>query len=93
MPQEHLYYKEVNAHDGAYYRRWVSVYGDSRIGYFSLTLDGYFNTMLIDGQSTLMLVCARLCHVAATSWGSRRYMNMDHLFKPEDDQLSDIIAG
>ena len=45
------------------------------------------------GQSALMLVCARLRHVAATSWGSRRYMNMDHLFKPEDDQLSDIIAG
>ena len=45
------------------------------------------------GQSALMLVCARLRHVAATSWGSRRYMNMDHLFEPEDDQLSDIIAG
>ena len=46
-----------------------------------------------DGQSALMLVCARLRHVAATSWGARRYMNMDHLFKPEDDPLSDIIAG
>lgn len=31
MPQEHLYYKEVNAHDGAYYRRWASVYGDSMV--------------------------------------------------------------
>ena len=28
MRPEHLYYKEVNAHDGAYYRRWASVYGD-----------------------------------------------------------------
>lgn len=46
-----------------------------------------------DGQSALMLVCARLRHVAATSWGARRYMNMDHLFKEEDDLLSDIIAG
>ena len=46
-----------------------------------------------DGQSALMLVCARLCHVAGTQWGSRRYMNMDHLSKLEDDQLSDIIAG
>ena len=46
-----------------------------------------------DGQSALMLVCARLRHVAATSWGARRYMNMDHLFKPEEDLLSDIIAG
>ena len=46
-----------------------------------------------DGQSALMLVCARLRHVAAASWGARRYMNMDHLFKGEDDLLSDIIAG
>ena len=45
------------------------------------------------GQSALMLVCARLRHVTATSWGSRRYMNMDHLFKPEEDPLSDTIAG
>ena len=46
-----------------------------------------------DGQSALMLVCARLRHVAGTQWGTRRYMNMDHLAKPEDDLLSDIIAG
>ena len=46
-----------------------------------------------DGQNALMLVCARLRHVAATSWGARRYMNMDHLFKPEENLLSDIIAG
>ena len=31
MPQKHLYYKEVNLHDGAYYRRWASVYGDSMV--------------------------------------------------------------
>ena len=46
-----------------------------------------------DGQSALMLVCARLRHVAAASWGARRYLNMDHPFKGEEDQLSDIIAG
>lgn len=45
-----------------------------------------------DGQSALILVCARLRHVAAINWGARRYMNMDHLFKAEDDLLSDIIA-
>lgn len=46
-----------------------------------------------DGQSALMLVCARLRHVAEIQWGTRRYMNMAHLSKPEDDLLSDIIAG
>ena len=34
-----------------------------------------------DGQSALMLVCARLRHVAGTQWRTRRYMNMDHLSK------------
>ena len=32
-----------------------------------------------DGQSALMLVAARLRHVAGTKWGTRRYMNMDRL--------------
>ena len=31
MPPEHRYYKELNAHDGAYYRRWASVYGDPMV--------------------------------------------------------------
>jgi hypothetical protein len=29
-----------------------------------------------DGQSALMLVAARLRHIASTKWGPRRYMNM-----------------
>ncbi len=36
---------------------------------------------------------ARLRHVAGTQWGTRCYMNMDHLTRPEDEPLSDIIAG
>lgn len=41
-----------------------------------------------DGNSALMLVCARLRHVAGTQWGNKKYMNMKHLditgFMPED---------
>ena len=29
MRPEHLYYKEVNEKDGAYYRRWASVFGEN----------------------------------------------------------------
>ena len=29
-----------------------------------------------DGRSALMLVAARLRHVSATTWGTRKYMNM-----------------
>ena len=32
-----------------------------------------------DGNSALMLVCARLRHVAGTQWGNKKYMNMNHL--------------
>ena len=32
-----------------------------------------------DGNSALMLVCARLRHVAGTRWGNKKYMNMKHL--------------
>lgn len=32
-----------------------------------------------DGNSALMLVAARLRHVAASKWGSKRYMDMDRL--------------
>ncbi len=32
-----------------------------------------------DGNSALVLVCARLRHVAGTQWGNKKYMNMKYL--------------
>jgi transposase-like protein len=32
-----------------------------------------------DGRSALMLVAARLRYVAASRWGTRRYLNMQRL--------------
>jgi len=32
-----------------------------------------------DGESALMLVAARLRHIASTSWSSKKYLNMDYL--------------
>ena len=43
-----------------------------------------------DGNSALMLVCARLRHVADTQWGSKKYMNTKHLQAALDDAF---IAG
>ena len=40
-----------------------------------------------DGNSALMLVCARLRHVAGTQWGSKKYMSMKHL------EMQEEIAG
>ena len=43
-----------------------------------------------DGNSALMLVCARLRHVAGTQWGNKKYMNMKHL----EAAIEDVsIAG
>lgn len=44
-----------------------------------------------DGNSALMLVCARLQHVAGTQWGNKKYMNMEHLEHAGFE--SDYIVG
>lgn len=46
-----------------------------------------------DGQSALMLVCARLRHIAGTQWGAKRYMNMDHLKEMDIQKESEDIVG
>ena len=43
-----------------------------------------------DGNSVLMLVCARLRHVAGTQWDNKKYMNMKHLKTAVEDTS---IAG
>jgi putative transposase len=44
-----------------------------------------------DGNSALMLVCARLRHVAGSQWGNKKYLNMKHL--KNIGQTLDSIAG
>jgi transposase-like protein len=39
-----------------------------------------------DGQSAVMLVAARLRHVAGTRWGTRQYMDMERLREQEQDE-------
>ena len=41
-----------------------------------------------DGHSALMLVCARLRHIAGTSWGEKRYINTDLLYDMADDNMA-----
>ena len=38
-----------------------------------------------DGNSALMLVCARLRHVTGTQWSSRKYVNTKHWKAALDD--------
>lgn len=46
-----------------------------------------------DGKSALMLVGARLRHVASTRWGSRPYMDMTRLTEQEvEAELSPAVA-
>jgi transposase-like protein len=46
-----------------------------------------------DGESALMLVCARLRHVASSDWGMKRYLNMEHLKSMIISEEEEIIAG
>jgi transposase-like protein len=41
-----------------------------------------------DGNSALMLVAARLRHVAGTRWGTRRYLNMNLLTELKEEELA-----
>ncbi len=45
-----------------------------------------------DGNSALMLVCARLRHVAGSSWGIKRYMSMDHLLELDAEQDEPFVG-
>ena len=40
-----------------------------------------------DGQSALMLVAARLRHIAGTRWGTRKYLDMDRLREQEQEAV------
>ena len=39
-----------------------------------------------DGNSALMLVCARLRFVSASEWGVKTYLNMDRLYEMERER-------
>lgn len=43
-----------------------------------------------DGQSALMLVCARLRHVSASEWGVKTYLNMERLYELEREQKAQV---
>jgi transposase-like protein len=41
-----------------------------------------------DGRSALMLVAARLRHIAGTKWGTKRYLDMERLREQEVEELT-----
>jgi transposase-like protein len=43
-----------------------------------------------DGHSALMLVAARLRHVSSTTWGTRKYMNMELLNEMDQEAIHSI---
>jgi putative transposase len=45
-----------------------------------------------DGHSALMLVAARLRHVAGTRWGTRQYMDMERLREQEQENQTTRVA-
>jgi putative transposase len=46
-----------------------------------------------DGRSALMLVAARLRHIAGTRWGAKRYLDMDRLREQEQEDSVAVTEG
>jgi len=46
-----------------------------------------------DGRSALMLVAARLRHIASTRWGTKRYLDMDRLREQEQEESTTVMEG
>jgi transposase-like protein len=46
-----------------------------------------------DGESAILLVAARLRHVAGTRWGLRRYLDMRRLADQEATKETIVAAG
>ena len=72
MRPEHLYYKEVNFKDGAYYRRWASVFGSSMYEFIDRLLKSFSQILKLDlpilvhsSYTIYMLSCDRLCPISA----------------------------
>ena len=45
-----------------------------------------------DGRSALMLVAARLRHIAGTKWGTRQYLDMERLREQEQEEQATKVA-
>ena len=45
-----------------------------------------------DGNSALMLVAARLRHVAGTKWGTRKYLDMERLNEQNREEITEAVA-
>ncbi len=46
-----------------------------------------------DGQSALMLVAARLRHIAGTKWGSQKYLNMKRMAEREGEIIEKMMEN
>jgi putative transposase len=46
-----------------------------------------------DGRSALMLVAARLRHIAGTRWGTKRYLDMERLREQEQEEQEESLVA
>lgn len=46
-----------------------------------------------DGNSAMILVCARLRHIVGTQWGRKRYLDMQRLHRPQEPPQVEALAA
>lgn len=76
------------------YANWTKLRSNNVIGSFNREIRRRTRVVgtFPDGNSALMLFCARLYYVASKTWGTKRYMSMTHLAEMQNEE-SNPVAG
>jgi transposase-like protein len=73
--------EETLTYTGFPYEHWLKIRTNNGIGLVNREIRRRARVVgcFPDGNSALMLVCARLRYIANSKWGNKRYMSMKHL--------------
>ena len=70
------------------HEHWLKIRSNNGLERMNREIRRRTNTVGVfpDGNSALMLVCARLRYVSSTDWGTKKYLNMERLYAMEREE-------
>ena len=74
------------------HEHWLKIRSSNGLGRMNREIRRRTNSVGVfpDGNSALMLVCARLRYVSSTDWGTKKYLNMEHLYTMEREEAVEV---